>query len=53
MGPVRGKRHLHPKVNLGLQNVFRIFIATGGHVPRLARAQKEVGPELGAWALFH
>ena len=36
MGLVRGKRHR--RVNIGLQNVFKIFIATGRHVPRLAGA---------------
>lgn len=52
MGPVKGKRHL-PNVNLGFQNVFKMFIATGGHVLRLARTQEEVSPEPGAWAFFH
>ena len=36
MGLVRGKRHR--RVNIGLQNVFKIFIATVRHVPRLAGA---------------
>lgn len=50
IGPVRGKRHPLFNINLGLQNVFKIFVAIGRHVPRLAVAWKEVVSELGTCA---
>lgn len=37
-----------PHGKSGSPNVSQIVVATGGHVPRLARVQKEVSPELGA-----
>lgn len=45
---VRGKRHYLTKVNPGLQNVCKICIVLGRHVPGFARVQKEMSLELGA-----